>query len=57
MINNIVTEVIQLQYLRVLFVDKSWYFRGVYCANSVHITVHLVSTMQFAALMLQSRQI
>ena len=31
---------IQLQYLHILFVDKIWYFGGVYCAlhHSVRIT-------------------
>ena len=28
----------QLQYLRVLFVDKSWHLGRVYCANRVRIT-------------------
>ena len=36
-INNVVTEVIQPQYLRVLFVDKSQFFGCLYCANSVRI--------------------
>ena len=36
-INNIVTEVLKLQLLRVIFVDKLPYFGCLYCANSVRI--------------------
>ena len=42
---------IQLQYLRVLFVDKSPYLGRLYSENSVLIA-SLQSTLQFAALML-----
>ena len=39
---------IQLQYLRILLVDKSRYFGCVHCANSVHCTYCIiVSTLQF----------
>ena len=38
-INNIAAEVFSLQYLPVLFVDKSWYFGCVYCADSVRIAL------------------
>ena len=44
---------IQLQYLRILFVDKSRYFGCVHCANSVRIASLLVHCNLIATLMLQ----
>ena len=44
---------IQLQYLRILFFDKSRYFGCVHCANSVRIASLQVHCNLIAALMLQ----
>ena len=43
---------IQLQYLRVLFVDKLRYLGHLYCENSVCTYCIIASTLQFAALMI-----
>ena len=46
-INSIVTEVFQLQYLRVIFVDKSRYFGCLYRPFAVNSSVHLVKKFEW----------
>ena len=48
LINNILTEVFNIYFMRILFFDKSRYFGCVYCTNNKYCI--LVSTLHFPAL-------